>query len=101
MVAPPRPPPKWRRSLYACSTEVRAAIRYRHYSYRTKEACVEWARRFIRFHGRRHPREIGAHEVVAYLTHLATERIAPLKVQTGLAGPDDAPRDLVAPAPRS
>ena len=69
-------PPKPLRLL----DQVREAIRYRHYSYRTEEACVEWARRFIRFHGRRHPSEMGAHEVVAYLTHLATERIAPLKV---------------------
>jgi len=54
--------------------QVREAIRYRHYSYRTEQAYVEWVRRFVRFHGLRHPRELGGPEVVAYLTHLATER---------------------------
>jgi integron integrase len=54
--------------------QVRAAIRYRHYSYRTEQAYVEWTRRFVRFHGCRHPREMGAAEVVAFLTHLAVDR---------------------------
>ena len=50
---------------------VRARIRYRHYSLRTEEAYVGWIRRFIRFHGRRHPREMGAIEVESFLTDLA------------------------------
>lgn len=54
--------------------QVRAAIRYRHYSYRTEQAYVGWVREFVRFHDRRHPRELGASEVAAFLTHLATER---------------------------
>ena len=54
--------------------QVRDAIRIRHYSIRTEEAYVHWARAFIRFHGLRHPREMGAREVTAYLSHLATER---------------------------
>jgi integron integrase len=57
---------------------LRHAIRVRHYSIRTEEAYVDWARRFIRFHGRRHPRELGAPEVAAFLTHLAVDRtVAP------------------------
>lgn len=51
--------------------QVRAAIRVRHYSIRTEKAYVDWIRRFIRFHGRRHPKELGEAEVVAFLTHLA------------------------------
>jgi hypothetical protein len=39
---------------------VRAAVRVRHYSRRTEEAYVMWIRRFIRYHGTRHPRELGA-----------------------------------------
>ena len=39
--------------------QVRAAIRMRHYSRRTEEAYVSWIRRFIVFHGKRHPRELG------------------------------------------
>jgi integron integrase len=53
---------------------IRAEIRLRHYSIRTEEAYVDWARRYIRFHDRRHPKEMGAGEVVAFLSHLASER---------------------------
>ena len=49
------------------------AIRLRHYSIRTEKAYVEWIKRFIRFHDRRHPNEMGESEVVAFLTHLAVE----------------------------
>jgi len=54
--------------------QIRDAIRYRHYSYRTEEAYVEWARRFVLFHGKRHPRELSGDEVAAFLSHLAVER---------------------------
>jgi integron integrase len=54
--------------------QVRDAIRVRHYSYRTEQQYVAWIRRFIIFHGRRHPRELGGPEVEAFLSHLATER---------------------------
>jgi integron integrase len=53
---------------------VRAAIRTRQYSYRTEQAYVHWIRRFILFHGRRHPRDMGKRELEAFLTHLAVER---------------------------
>jgi len=53
---------------------VRRAIRIRHYSIRTEEAYVYWVRVFIRFHGLRHPEEMGAREVTAFLSYLATER---------------------------
>ncbi|WP_181179602.1 site-specific integrase, partial [Methylibium rhizosphaerae] len=53
---------------------VRDAIRVRHYSIRTEDTYVDWARRFILFHGKRHPESMGAAEVEAFLTHLATER---------------------------
>lgn len=46
----------------------------RHYSIRTEAAYVDWARRFILFHGKRHPSEMGAVEVTAFLTHLANVR---------------------------
>ena len=52
---------------------VRDAIRTRHYSIRTEEAYVNWVRRLILFHGKRHPKEIGGREVEAFLTHLAVE----------------------------
>src|SRR5687767_5900738 len=54
--------------------QVREAIRVRHYSYRTEQQYVAWIRRYILFHRRRHPRELGGQEVESFLTHLATER---------------------------
>ena len=56
---------------------LRQRVRFRHYSYRTERAYLHWARRFIAFHGRRHPREMGAPEVTAFLGALAThERVS-------------------------
>jgi integron integrase len=52
---------------------VRSRIRARHYSLRTEKAYVFWIRRFVRFHAMRHPREMGAPEVEAFLTHLAVD----------------------------
>jgi len=53
--------------------QLRAAIRLRHYSIRTETAYVQWVIRFVRFHGMRHPSELAAREVTAFLSHLATE----------------------------
>lgn len=53
---------------------LRAEVRVRHYSLRTEQAYVDWARRYIRFHGLRHPQELGPAEVAAFLTHLAVQR---------------------------
>jgi integron integrase len=64
-MTPPEPP----RLL----DRIRAACRVRHYSLRTEEAYVGWARRFILFHGKRHPSSMGAGEVNAFLTHLAVD----------------------------
>ena len=52
---------------------VRDEIRVRHFSIRTKQAYVGWIRRFILFHGKRHPSEMGSAEVRAFLTHLAVQ----------------------------
>src|SRR5688572_5770550 len=52
---------------------VRERVRARHYSYLTEKAYLHWIRRFIRFHGRRHPRDMGKAELEAFLTSLATE----------------------------
>ncbi|MCL2162429.1 MAG: integron integrase [Betaproteobacteria bacterium] len=54
--------------------QLRGAIRARHYSIRTENVYCDWARRFILFHGKRHPRDMAADEVTAFLTHLANER---------------------------
>ena len=58
---------------------VREVVRYKHYSIRTEEAYVQWVRRFVAFHGKRHPRELGAVEVRSFLSHIASS----LKVAAG------------------
>lgn len=52
--------------------QMRQRIRYKHYSFRTEKAYLFWVRRYIRFHHLRHPRVMGAPEIEAWLTHLAT-----------------------------
>ena len=54
--------------------QLRNRIRFRHYSLRTEGAYVHWVRRYVRFHGRRHPRELGADHVTAFLSSLANDR---------------------------
>jgi len=54
--------------------QVRERIRYAHYSLRTEKTYVYWVRFFIRFHGLRHPKELGASEVQAFLSFLANDR---------------------------
>ncbi len=51
--------------------QLRLAIRRKHYSRNTEKAYCGWTRRFILFHGKRHPAEMGAAEVAAFLSHLA------------------------------
>jgi hypothetical protein len=53
--------------------QVRAALRARHYSPRTEEAYVAWIRRYILFHGKRHPAEMGAPELTRFLSWLAVD----------------------------
>src|SRR4051794_14621338 len=52
---------------------MREAIRARHCSLATEEAYAQWARRYILFHGKRHPQEMGGPEINEFLTHLAVE----------------------------
>ena len=54
--------------------QVRERVRGLHYSPRTEEAYVHWSRAFVRFHGLRHPAEMGGPEVEAFLSHLCVQR---------------------------
>jgi len=54
--------------------QVREAIRLRHYSIRTEQSYLQWIKRYILFHGKRHPREMAEAEVTQFLTSLATHR---------------------------
>ena len=66
------PPPGGPRLM----NQVRGAIRSRHYSYRTEQAYVHWIKRFIHFHGLRHPIDLGEPEVTAFLNHLGGRGVA-------------------------
>jgi len=52
---------------------VRAAIRTRHYSYRTEKSYLQWIVKFVRFHGARDPSEMGENEITLFLNHLAVQ----------------------------
>ena len=66
MDSTPRQPPR-------LLDQMREALRLRHYSLRTEQAYIHWTKRFIYFHDKRHPRELGPREVEAFLTSLAVE----------------------------
>jgi site-specific recombinase XerD len=61
------PPPK------KLLDQVRDAMRLKHYSLRTEDTYVEWIKRYILFYHKRHPKDMGAPEIEAFLTHLAVE----------------------------
>lgn len=56
--------------------QVRQAIRTRHYSPRTEESYVHWIKRFVLFHNKRHPAEMGEKEIAQFLSGLASEQRA-------------------------
>ena len=61
---------------------VRRALKLRHYSHRTEEAYVGWIRRFVRYHGLRHPSELGEPEIERFLSDLAQLRRVSASTQT-------------------
>lgn len=54
--------------------QIRDRICLNHYSRRTEDAYVDWAKRFILYHNKRHPQEMGKQEIEAFLTWLARDR---------------------------
>jgi integron integrase len=81
-VAPRRvglPPPRF-------LDRVRQALRMRHYSRRTEKSYVGWTRRYILFHDKRHPSEMGAAEITQFLTWLAVERHVAASTQNQALG---------------
>lgn len=66
--------------------QVRERVRYLHYSRRTEESYVYWCRAFVRWHGLRHPAELGGPDVEAFLSHLVAERsLAPASHRQALS----------------
>jgi integron integrase len=60
---------------------MRDVLRVRHYSYRTEQSYLDWAKRYILFHGKRHPGTMGAAEVSEFLSHLTVERTVSASTQ--------------------
>ena len=97
------PPPPGKKIL----DQVSDAIRLKHYSYRTEQTYKEWIKRYILFHKKRHPSEMGAPEIQAFLSHLATEKNVAASTQNQalsailflykyvLLKPVDIPADLI------
>lgn len=54
--------------------QLKTEIRLRHYSIRTEQSYVDWAKRYIFFHGNKHPKELGEAEIRSFLSHLAIEK---------------------------
>jgi integron integrase len=61
--------------------QVREALRTKHYASRTEKSYVDWITRYILFHQKRHPKDMGADEVRAFITYLATQRHAAASTQ--------------------
>lgn len=74
----PKPP--------ALLDQVRDHLRLKHYSRRTEDAYVDWIRRYILFHDKRHPQEMDAPEVEAFLTHLAVDKNVAASTQNQALG---------------
>jgi hypothetical protein len=54
--------------------QMRDILRIKHYSLRTERSYIAWAKRYILFHGKRHPMDMGEKEISQFLTHLACQR---------------------------
>jgi len=69
---------KFRPTAPRMMDQVRETLRFYHYAYNTEKSYVDWILRFIRFNGKRHPKEMGKSEIERYLSHLAVNRnVAP------------------------
>ena len=54
--------------------QVRHVIRKKHYSIRTEQAYTDWIKRFILFHGKKHPKDMGEQEISQYISYLAVKK---------------------------
>ena len=66
--------------------QCREVMRFHRLALRTEEAYLQWIKRFIFFHGKRHPKEMGEPEVQAFLTHLAADRLVAASTQNQALG---------------
>jgi site-specific recombinase XerD len=78
----PRVTEKFRPKPGRLLDQVREVLRYHHYSIRTERTYIDWIVQFIRFNGKRHPREMGKAEIERFLSHLATNRNVSVSTQS-------------------
>jgi Phage integrase, N-terminal SAM-like domain len=64
---------------------VRDTLRLKHYSTRTEKTYIEWIKRYILFHQKRHPKDMASPEIEAFIAHLAVERNVAVSTHTVLA----------------
>jgi len=79
--------------------QLRSQIRYLHYSIRTEEAYVHWVRAFVRYHGLRHPKDMGAGEVQAFVAGGAVR--SPLDALAARDAPGSASMPIERPVSRA
>jgi len=76
--------------------EVRTTLRVRHYAIKTEKSYIQWIKRFILFHKKRHPAEMGKLEVEQFLTWLAVSReVAPSTQNQALPGHKDVSTTMI------
>ncbi len=66
--------PRFKPQAIRLMDQVREVLRYHHYAIRTEESYTKWILTFIRFNGRKHPRDMGKIEIEAFLSHLAVNK---------------------------
>jgi len=71
---PSQPDPQSTQKGKKLLDQLRDALRTKHYSYRTEQTYMDWCKRYIIYHNKRHPAQMGVPEIQAFITHLATDR---------------------------
>jgi len=61
--------------------QVSEALRTKHYAYRTEQTYIDWIKRYIIFHNKQYPKDLGADEIRKFITYLATERKVVTSIQ--------------------
>jgi len=56
--------------------QVREVLRFHHYAYNTEKSYISWILKYIRFHNKKHPKDMGKQDIEAFLSHLAINRTA-------------------------
>ena len=75
--------------------QLRELLRIKHYSYKTEQSYVQWVKRYILFHNKRHPKDMGEQEITQFLSHLAVKENVSASLVGTLSSSDNIPIDLL------